>query len=79
LKFETQGIVEAIGDVNDGDVLTLELTGVLYDPIPYETPIEGADCILIKGQHKGHNKADINKDGVVDMTDFAIISENWLQ
>ena len=79
LKFETQGIVKAIGDVNDGDVLTLELTGVLYDPIPFETPIEGADCILIKGWHKAHNKADINKDGVVDMTDFAIISENWLK
>ncbi len=79
LKFETQGIVKAIGDVNDGDVLTLELTGVLYDPIPYETPIEGADCILIRGKYKAHNKADINKDGVVDMTDFAIISENWLQ
>jgi len=75
LKFETQGIVKTIGDVNDGDVLALELTGVLYDP----TPFEGADCILIKGRHKGHNKADINKDGVVDMTDFAIISENWLQ
>ncbi len=71
--------IEAIGDVNDGDVLSLELTGVLYDPIPFETPIAGADCILIKGWHKGHNKADINKDGVVDMTDFAIITDNWLQ
>jgi glutamine cyclotransferase len=29
LKFETQRIVEAVGDVNDGDVLTLELNGVL--------------------------------------------------
>ena len=49
------------------------------DPIPFETPIEGADCVLVKGWHKAPNKADINKDGVVDMTDFAIISENWLQ
>ena len=79
LKFKTQRIVEAIGDVNDGDVRVLTLTGVLFDPIPFETPIEGTDCILIKGWHKAHNKADINKDGVVDMTDFAIISENWLQ
>ena len=79
LKFVTQDIVKAIGDVNDGDVLELELTGVLYDPIPYETPIEGADCILIKGKYKAHNKADINKDGVVNMTDIAIITENWLQ
>jgi hypothetical protein len=79
LKFETQEIVEAIGDVNNGDVVTLELTGVLYDPIPYETPIEGADCIVIKGKHRAFNKADINKDSVVDGIDFAIIAENWLR
>ena len=59
--------------------MTLELTGVLLDPIPYERPIEGADCILIKGKHKAHNKADINKDGVVDSVDFAILAESWLQ
>ncbi len=75
LKFETQRIVEAIGDVNHGDILTLMLTGVLFD----ETPIEGADCVLIRGRHKPFNVADINKDGVVDTVDFAIFSENWLQ
>jgi len=79
LKFETQRIVEAIGDVNDGDVRVLELTGVLIDPIPFETPIEGADCILIRGRHKPINPADINKDRVVDMLDFSEIAENWLQ
>jgi hypothetical protein len=79
LKFETQRIVEAIGDVNNGDVLTLALTGVLFDPIPFETPIEGADCILIRGRHKPINPADINKDGVVNVADFAIFAENWLQ
>ena len=79
LKFETQKIVEAIGDVNHGDVLTLPLTGILYDPAPYETPIAGADCILIKGKHRAHNKADINKDGVVNTADFAILAENWLK
>jgi hypothetical protein len=79
LKFETQRIVQAIGEVNDGDVLTLELTGVLFDPIPFETPIEGADCILIRGRHKPINPADINKDGVVNAADFAIFAENWLQ
>jgi probable HAF family extracellular repeat protein len=79
LKFKTQEIVEAIGEVNDGDVLTLELTGVLFDPIPFERPIEGADCILIRGRHKPFNKADINKDGVVNNIDFALIAENWLE
>jgi len=75
LKFKTQEIVEAIGEVNNGDVLTLELTGVLFG----ERPIEGLDCILIRGKHKPFNKADINKDGVVNSVDFAIIAENWLQ
>lgn len=79
LKFETQRIVEAMGDVNDGDILTLELTGVLYDPTPFETPIAGTDCILIKGKHKACNKADLNGDGIVNSSDFAIIAENWLE
>ncbi|MHC4603774.1 MAG: PKD domain-containing protein [Planctomycetota bacterium] len=79
LKFETQDIVEAIGDVNHGDVRVLTLTGVLLDPPPYETPIEGADCILIRGRHKPINPADINKDGVVNTADFAIFVQNWLQ
>ena len=75
LKFKTQDIVETIGDVNHGDVLPLELTGVLFG----ERPIEGADYIVIRGRHKAINQADINKDGKVDMADFAIFSENWLQ
>ncbi|NIS51734.1 MAG: hypothetical protein GWN00_33020 [Aliifodinibius sp.] len=75
LKFETKRIVEAVGDVNDGDQVQLELIGVLFD----ETPIEGADCILIRGRHKPINPADINKDGVVNAADFAIFTQNWLQ
>lgn len=78
LKFATQAIIEAIGDVDNGEVITLELTGILYDPIPYEIPIEGSDCILIKGKYKAINKADINRDGVVDSIDFFLLSENWL-
>ena len=46
LKFKTQRIVEAIGDVNDGDELVLELTGLLHD----DTPITGADCIIIRAK-----------------------------
>jgi hypothetical protein len=75
LKFETEDIVERLGDVNDGDVVTLGLEGVLCD----ETAIEGSDCVVIVGRHKPFNKGDINKDGKVDMVDFAILSENWLQ
>ena len=75
LKFETQRIVEAIGEVDHGDELVLELTGVLSD----ETPIEGSDCVIIRGKHKPLNKADFNGDGTVDMADFAAFAENWLQ
>jgi len=75
LKFKTQQIVESLGEVNTGDILTLPLTGVLNDG----TPIEGADCVVIVGRHKPINKADINKDGLVNTVDIAIVAENWLQ
>jgi hypothetical protein len=79
LKFKTQKIMEAIGDVNQGDVITLNLTGILFGESGLETPIEGTDCILIVGGHKPYNKADINKDGVVDAADFAEFAQSWLQ
>ena len=75
LKFYTQQIVETLGEVNTGDILTLTLTGVLNDG----TGIEGADCVVIVGRHKPINEADINKDGVVNTVDIAIVAENWLQ
>jgi hypothetical protein len=75
LKFEAQMIVEAIGEVDHGDELVLELTGVLSD----ETPIEGSDCVIIRGKHRPLNRADFNGDGIVDMADFAAFAENWLQ
>jgi hypothetical protein len=75
LKFKTQEIVQALGEVVNGEVLFLTLTGELSD----ETPIEGADCIVIRGRHKPINPADINKDGVVNAVDFAIFAQNWLQ
>ena len=68
LKFKTQEIVESLGEVNDKDVLTLELIGVLLG----ERPIEGSDCVLIRGRHKPFNKGDINRDGMVDMIDYRI-------
>jgi len=75
LKFGTQQILEAIGDVNDGDIIELQLNAVLYD----ETIIFGSDFIEIKGFHKLPKKADINKDGIVDLADFAILTEDWLR
>jgi hypothetical protein len=75
LKFDTQEIVQAVGDVNDGDVLPLMLTGVLEDG----TLIEGTDCIVIRGKHKPFKKGDLNKDGIVNVFDFAVMAEDWLQ
>jgi hypothetical protein len=43
LKFDTQEIVAALGDVADGDVLILTLTGNLQDG----TPITGEDVVVI--------------------------------
>ena len=44
LKFDTQEMVAALGDVNDGDCLVLELTGTLFD----STPIVGEDVVVIR-------------------------------
>jgi len=54
LKFDTQEIVSALGEVADGDVLVLTLTGKSYDGIP----IEGKDCIVVlsKGGKGKNNK-----------------------
>ncbi len=52
LKFDTQAIVEAIGEVNNGDEWVLELTGSLYD----DTLIAGEDCIIIRAGSKQKSK-----------------------
>jgi hypothetical protein len=43
LQFDRVPLVKAIGQVNDGDIILLTLTGWLQD----ETPLEGSDCIEI--------------------------------
>jgi len=52
LKFEKQAIVETLGEVEDGDELVLELTGMLYD----ETRITGQDCIIIRAKSNQKSK-----------------------
>jgi len=46
LKFKTQEVVAALGSVEDGDILTLMLTGNLLEEFG-ETPIVGEDVVLI--------------------------------
>ncbi len=79
LKFKTTEIVEELvstqGELVNGDVLVLTLTGALSD----ETPIEGADCIVVRGKFKPFNRADINADGIVNILDFGMIAEHWLE
>ena len=70
LKFKTQEIAGALGEVNTGDVRTLTLTGVTQD----ETPIEGSDCITIVGYHDPFKAEDVNRDGVVSMMDLMIVA-----
>ena len=48
LKFKTQEVIEALGEVVDGETWMLHLTGNLNDG----TQIEGTDCILIKKKGK---------------------------
>ncbi len=48
LKFETQEVITALGELVDEEMWMLSLTGYLKDG----TPIEGADCIIIKKKGK---------------------------
>ena len=59
LKFDTQEIVAAIGDVEDGDVLILTLTGNLQDG----TPITGEDVVVILKKGKQGNQSSKGKKG----------------
>lgn len=43
LKFNKQAIINALGDVMDGDIVTLTISGQFYDG----TFFEGSDCVLI--------------------------------
>jgi hypothetical protein len=51
LKFSTQEIVEALGDVEDGEVIELTIQGQTYDGIPFAF----VDCVWIlkKGKQFG--------------------------
>jgi hypothetical protein len=51
LKFDAQELVAALGDVSDGDVLILTLTGALK-PDYGGTPIIGGDVVWILSKGK---------------------------
>jgi hypothetical protein len=49
LYFKMQDIIDALGDVNNGDEIPLTLTAILKDG----TEIEGSDCVLIETKKWG--------------------------
>jgi hypothetical protein len=51
LKFDAQELIGALGEVEDGEVRTVTLTGLLQDG----TPIEGEDVVVIKAKGGGNN------------------------
>jgi hypothetical protein len=82
LKFKARQIAEEIintvGDVNEGEVLVLPVTGALYDG----TAIEGEDCVRIAGKASralAAKKADVDGDGIVNIYDYALIAAYWLE
>ncbi len=82
LKFKADQIVEALinigGELEKGELWELDLTGQLLDG----TPIEGSDCVALVGNVSkalAARKTDINEDGIVNMADFAVMSQFWLE
>ncbi len=53
LKFDTQEIVEAMGEVGDSEEWIIELSGSFNDG----TAIAGEDCVVIVGQGKSDSKS----------------------
>lgn len=47
LKFKTQELLNALGPVNDGDVIPLLIEGALKEEFD-GTPIAGSDCVVIR-------------------------------
>jgi hypothetical protein len=82
LKFRTEDIVESLinigGELEKGEQWELDLTGQLLDG----TPIEGSDCVTLVGNVSkalAARKTDVNDDGIVNMADFAVMTQFWLE
>ena len=69
LKFDTQELVSALGEVSDGDKLVLNITGNMLDG----TPIEGSDCVLIIAKNLGK---DLSESLINEPEEYALF-ENY--
>jgi len=82
LKFRTQEVVEELivrpGELEKDQTLVLTLAGELFD----NTGIEGTDCVVLVGnvpKALAARRLDYNKDGIVNILDFAAMAEYWLE
>ncbi len=82
LKFKMQDVVEELvdtpGNLADGQVLALTLTGQLLN----DSPITGSDCVVLVGNVSkwlSAKHSDINEDGTVNFGDFAELTRYWLE
>ncbi|HUW19500.1 MAG TPA: hypothetical protein VMW16_09370 [Sedimentisphaerales bacterium] len=82
LKFKTQDVVAELipdsGELNKGDVLVLTLTAGLTNG----KEIMGEDCVVLVGnvlKATAARQGDVNKNGFVDLADFASMAQYWLE
>ncbi|MHC4659731.1 MAG: LamG domain-containing protein [Planctomycetota bacterium] len=82
LKFKTQQVVAQVISSPDepaaGDEVVLTLTGALSDG----RRIEAEECVLLVGnvpRALAAMKSDITEDGIVNIRDFAVLAEYWLE
>jgi hypothetical protein len=80
LKFKMSQIavelLNATGELVEGQELVLTLTGLLYDG----TPIEGSDCVVLVGQvpeEVAASRADCNRDGTIDLSDLFLLKRHF--
>lgn len=66
LKFLRNDIIDALGSVNNGDVIVLTLTGELYDG----TPFTGNDCVIIRAGGGPVAAADGSEPGVLALANY---------
>jgi hypothetical protein len=60
LKFDTQAIIAALGEITNGDVVTLTLTGTLLDG----TPFQGLDCVIVRARGNTHPQTAGSRDRI---------------
>ena len=61
IKFDKKAVIAALGPIEDGQIIPLYINGELYDGVP----IEGMDCVIIRGKSSGDNSAPADGSGAL--------------